>query len=74
MDPGPYSLSDVVARGFEASCVTDDTIYFWHRNFGVRIEKRTSKMTLLTDPKVLPKAPWLATKLGVKELEAAAEA
>ena len=69
-----FSLSDVVSQGFEASCVAKDgALYFWHRDFGVRIERRTGEATLLTDPSVLPDTPWVATSLGAKELEAAAE-
>ena len=68
-----FCLSEVVSKGFEASCIADDgALYFWHRNFGVRIERRTGKATLLTDPTNLPDAPWVATGLGAKELEAAA--
>ncbi len=68
-----FSRSDVVAKGFEASCIAEDgALYFWHRNFGVRVEKRTGKATLLTDPTALPEARWVATSLGAKELEAAA--
>lgn len=68
-----FSLSDVVAKGFEATCIAKDgAVYFWHRNFGVRIEKRSGKSTLLTDPAALPDVPWVATTLGAKELEAAA--
>lgn len=72
-DDGTFSLSDVVSKGFEARCMArDGSFYFWHRNFGVRIDMRTSKATLLTDPAVLPDAPWIATSVGAKELEAAA--
>ena len=68
-----FSLSDVVSKGFEASCsAKDGELYFWHRNFGVRIERRTGKATLLTDPTALPEARWVATSLGAKELKAAA--
>jgi len=68
-----FSRSDVVSKGFEASCIAKDgALYFWHRNFGVRIEKRSGKATLLTDPAALPEARWVATSLGAKELEAAA--
>ena len=68
-----FRVRDVVAKGFEATCIAEDgAVYFWHRNFGVRIEKRTGKSTLLTDPAALPDAPWVATTLGAKELEAAA--
>jgi hypothetical protein len=68
-----FSRSDVVSKGFEARCIAKDgALYFWHRNFGVRIEKRTGKATLLTDPAALPEAHWVATSLGAKELQAAA--
>ena len=68
-----FSLSGVVSKGFEASCIAKDgALYFWHRNFGVRIEQRTRKATLLTDPAALPDARWVATSLGAKELEGAA--
>jgi hypothetical protein len=68
-----FSLSDVVSKGFEARCIAaDGALYFWHRDFGVRVEKRTGKATLLTDPTALPDAKWVATSLGAKELEAAA--
>ena len=68
-----FSLSDVVSKGFEATYTAKDgTLYFWHRNFGVKIEKRTGKATLLTDPGGLPEARWVATSLGAKELKAAA--
>ena len=70
-----FSRSDVISKGFEARCIAKDgALYFWHRNFGVRIEKRTGKATLLTDPAALPEAPWVATSLGAKELQAAASA
>ena len=69
-----FSLSDVVSKGFEASCIADDgALYFWHRNFGVRIERRSGRATLLTDPTALPDARWVATSLGAKELEAASK-
>ncbi len=68
-----FSLSDVVTKGFEAHCTArDGAVYFWHRNFGVRIEKRTGKTTLLTDPAALPDVRWAATSVGAKELEEAA--
>lgn len=67
---GTFSLSEVVARGFEASCVgRDRALYFWHRNFGVRIERRSGKATLLTDPSVLPDMRWMPTSMGAKQLE-----
>jgi len=68
-----FSLSDVLAKGLEASCIAGDgELYFWHRSFGVRIEQPTGKATLLTDPTALPEARWVATSLGAKELEGAA--
>jgi hypothetical protein len=69
-----FSLSEVVSQGFEARCVAEDgALYFWHRTFGVRIETRTGKASLLTDPRALPDARWVATSLGEKEIEAAAK-
>ncbi len=65
-----FSLSDVVSKGFEATYTAKDgTLYFWHRNFGVKVEKRTGKATLLTDPGGLPEARWVATSLGERELK-----
>jgi hypothetical protein len=66
-----YSLHEVISGEFEARCVAKGgTLYFWHRNYGVRINRRTGKATLLTDPALLPDAPWTATSLGMAELEA----
>jgi hypothetical protein len=68
---GSFTLREVIAQGFEASCVGKDrAIYFWHRTFGVRIERRTGKATLLTDPKVVPDMRWMPTSMGARELEA----
>lgn len=70
---GSFSLSDVVSRGFEATCVgSDGALYFWHGTFGVKVEKRTGKATLLTDARALPDRPWSATRVGAAELEAEA--
>jgi len=70
---GTFDLSDVVSKGFEARYIArGGVLYFWHGNFGVKIERRSGKATLLTDPAVLPDAGWVATSLGAKELEAAA--
>jgi hypothetical protein len=72
-DDRTFSRRDVVLMGFEASCVANDgTVYFWHRNFGVRIDRHTGQATLLMDSALLPDAPWIATSVGAKELEAAA--
>ena len=70
------TLREVLAMGVEAQCVTrDGTRYFWRGTFGVKIEKRGRKATLLTDPASLPDVTWSLTGLGAKqlELEAAAE-
>ncbi len=70
-----YSVSDVVAMGFEASCRTHDgTLYFWHGRYGVRIDRRTGQAKLLTDPADLPEGTWTATALGAKELTLAGSA
>jgi hypothetical protein len=67
---GTFSLSEVIAKGFEASCVgRDRALYFWHRNFGVRVERRSGKATLLTDPSVLPDMRWTPTSTGARQLE-----
>jgi hypothetical protein len=64
-----YSLHEVISGGFEAQCVArGGTLYFWHRNYGVRIDRRTGRSTLLTDPGRLPDAPWTPTSLGMAEL------
>ncbi len=69
---GSYSLNEVVALGFEASAVgSDHTVYFWHHNWGVRIERRTGKAQLVTDPSALPDLPWKPTTVGARELEIA---
>lgn len=69
---GSYSLKEVIALGFEASAVgRDRAVYFWHHHWGVRIERRTGKTQLLTDPSALPDLPWKPTSVGVRELEIA---
>jgi len=70
---GSYDLKEVVALGFEASAVSGDrTVYFWHHDWGVRIERRTGKAQLLTDPSVVPALAWKPTSVGARELEIAA--
>jgi hypothetical protein len=70
-----FTLRDVVAMGFEASCVAlDGTRYFWRRTFGVRVDTRRGETTLLTDPASLPDIAWFPTSLGRKQLEAAERA
>ncbi len=69
-----FTLRDVVTMGFEAQCVArDGSRYFWHRHFGVRVDTRNGKATLLTDPAALPDVTWHATSTGLRELEAAAD-
>ena len=69
---GSYTLREVIAQGFEASCVGKDrAIYFWHHNWGVRIERRTGRAQLLTDPSDAPDMPWKPTSVGARELEIA---
>lgn len=73
-DEQTFTLRDVVTKGFEAQCVArDGHRYFWHRNFGVRVDTRNGRATLLTDPGELPDVTWHATSTGLKELEAAAD-
>ena len=68
-----FTLREVVTMGFEAQCVAGDGArYFWHRRFGVRVDMRSGKATLLTDPSMLPDCTWRATKTGLGELEALA--
>jgi hypothetical protein len=68
-----FTLRDVVTMGFEAQCIgKDGARYFWHRRFGVRVDMRTGKATLLTDPALLPDVTWHATSTGLKELKATA--
>jgi hypothetical protein len=67
-----FSLDEVVARGFEASCKSrGGVLYFWHGTYGVRVDTRKGLSTLLTDPSALPTSPWTATSLGLSELAAA---
>lgn len=69
-----FTLRDVLSTGFEAQCVTSDgTRYFWRRTFGVKVDKRSGRATLLTDPALLPDVNWFPTGLGLKQLEAEAE-
>ena len=69
---GSYSLKEVVSLGFEACAHDGDhTVYFWHHHWGVRIERRTGKTQLLTDPSFLPDLPWRPTSAGVHQLEIA---
>jgi hypothetical protein len=71
-EDGSYSLQEVVSLGFEASAVgSDRTVYFWHHNWGVRIERRTGKAHLVTDPSVMPDLHWKPTSTGARELEIA---
>ena len=71
-DPA-FTLRDVLAMGFEAQCVTrDGARYFWRRTFGIKVDMRSGKATLLTDPAVLPDVTWFPTGLGWKQLEAEA--
>jgi hypothetical protein len=67
-----YRLRDVLAYGFEAQCQGSNGVrYYWHRRFGVRIDTRSGKSVLLTDPGSLPDAPWFPTSVGLNELKAA---
>jgi hypothetical protein len=68
-----FTLHDVLSMGVEAQCVTrDGARYFWRRTFGVKVDMRSGKATLLTDPALLPDVTWFPTSLGLKQLEAAA--
>jgi len=70
-----FTLRDVLSMGVEAQCVTrDGARYFWRRTFGVKIDMRSGKATLLTDPALLPDVTWFPTSVGLKQLEAAAAA
>jgi len=69
-----FTLRDVVSKGFEARCVgPDGDRYLWHRDYGLRVEARTGCTTLITDPVALPESVWFPTRLGLAELERAAE-
>jgi hypothetical protein len=68
-----FTLRDVLAMGFEAQCVTSDgERYFWRRTFGLKVDMRSGKATLVTDPALLPDVTWFPTGLGLKQLEASA--
>jgi len=70
-----FTLRDVLSMGVEAQCVTrDGARYFWRRTFGVKVDMRSGKATLLTDPALLPDVTWFPTSLGLKQLEAKARA
>jgi hypothetical protein len=72
MDDLTFTLHDVVTRGFEARCVgPDGARYLWHRDFGLRVEARTGRTTLIADPAVLPEGTWIPTTLGLRELKEA---
>jgi hypothetical protein len=67
-----YTREEVTRRGFEARCVTGDSVeYLWHVDCGLRADPRTRSTTLITDPAVLPEGPWRATELGIRELTGA---
>jgi hypothetical protein len=68
-----FTLRDVLSMGFEAQCVTSDGArYFWRRTFGLKVDMRSGKATLLTDPALLPDVTWFPTGLGLKQLESSA--
>jgi hypothetical protein len=67
-----YTREEVTRRGFEARCVTGDSVeYLWHVDCGLRADPHARSTTLITDPAVLPEGPWRATELGARELAAA---
>jgi hypothetical protein len=69
-----FTLEDVLSRGFEARCVgPDGSRYLWHGDSGLRVEVRTGRTTLLTDPAILPEGEWIPTTLGLEELGEAVE-
>lgn len=72
-DEQTYSRSEVVSGGFEARCIArDGTLYFWHRTYGIKINRRMGTASLLTDPSVLPDEKWTPTRLGLAEIAQAA--
>lgn len=65
-----YTLAEVLRRGFEARCVGPDGCrYLWHGAFGLRVEPRSGRTTLLRDPAALPEEMWVPTRFGLKVLE-----
>jgi hypothetical protein len=63
-----FTRREVTARGFEAQCVADQSVYVWHLGCGLRTDKRDGSTVLITDPATLPEGPWRATELGRQEL------
>ena len=64
-----FTRGEVTSRGFEARCITDDSVeYLWHRGYGLRADRRSGSTTLITDPAAVPDGPWKATALGAEEL------
>ena len=64
-----YSREEVLACGFEARCVgPDGARYLWHGDCGLRVESRTRRTTLISDPSLLPEGMWFPTRLGLEEL------
>jgi len=65
----PYTVHEVISRGFEARCVgPDGARYLWHSDSGLRVEYATGRTTLITNPAQLPEGVWLPTPFGPEEL------
>jgi hypothetical protein len=68
--PGTFTRAEVTGRGFEARCIPDDSVeYLWHRDCGLKADRKTGVRTLIVDPAAVPDGPWRATELGRRELE-----
>lgn len=65
-----FSRTEVTERGFEARCMVDGRVeYLWHRGWGLRVDRGDRSTLLITDAATLPEGPWLATELGLQELD-----
>lgn len=66
-----FTKDEMLAGGFEAHCIDADGVrYLWHEGYGLRVDERRQRSTLLLDADSLPEGPWSATDLGLRELEA----
>jgi hypothetical protein len=64
-----YTLSEVIALGFEAYHVADHGArWLFHGCLGLRSDAASGTRTLVTDPAAMPVGPWHLTEWGEAEL------